>query len=412
MVDLAWSSIEQEAMPMRRSQTDPDMKTRWDVSSGSQDGHGDARVPIVMKTDAAPAAVSGVEWTRIEGIRSAPLASRLATIRWTEPLRTVLITKRWKTPEVTEVMIELGKWFESRGIKVFVQAEEPAVTFERFTKQEHARRIDLLVALGGDGTVLYSSHLFSESMPPTITFALGTLGFLTNISGTIQEFKVCLDKVLKGHEEPIGVTLRQRLCCKLFRNGKKMMDQVVLNEVVVDRGSSPYMTALNSYLDGEFLTRVEADGIIIASPSGSTAYNLSAGGMMISHLVPAILFTPICPHSLSFRPIAVPDSATLRIEVPTDSPTEVCAAFDGKERIMLRAGDAIEVSASPYPLPAIRFTAESCNWIESIRSKLMWNMTPAGVGERGRTVSNTSKPASMREESESKNPRPHRHSRF
>jgi len=152
----------------------------------------------------------------------------------------------------------------------------------------------------------------------------------------------------------------------------------VLNEVVIDRGDNPSMVDLDVYCDGEFVTKVLADGIIIGTPNGSTAYSLSAGGSMVHPSVPAILFTPICPHSLSFRPMLFPDSAAIEIKVPFTSRNPVAKiVFDGKRKRELRRGESVYIKTSPYPVPMVCRADENQDWFFSVKNGLHWNVRTA-----------------------------------
>ncbi|KAJ1728065.1 hypothetical protein LPJ61_004240, partial [Coemansia biformis] len=148
----------------------------------------------------------------------------------------------------------------------------------------------------------------------------------------------------------------------------------VLNEVVVDRGPSPYLSQIELYGDGGHLTTVEADGLCLATPTGSTAYSLAAGGSLVHPEIPAILVTPICPHTLSFRPMLLPDSMVLRVVLPPDSRNTAWASFDGRHRIELRRGDHIQITASKYPLPTVCASqSQTQDWMASLSRCLNWN---------------------------------------
>lgn len=216
------------------------------------------------------------------------------------------------------------------------------------------------MCLGGDGTLLYASLLFQKSVPPVMAFHLGSLGFLTPFQ--FDNFQEQVTNVLEGH---VALTLRSRLRCMIGRksmsgsesalkgdapmipegqmvfnktapaasvaggatattttttttNGSQYHKQVnilVLNEVVIDRGPSPYLSNIDLYLDGKHITSVQGDGLIVSTPTGSTAYAVAAGASMIHPSVPAIMVTPICPHSLSFRPIVVPAGVELKVGI-------------------------------------------------------------------------------------------------
>ncbi|KAI9011731.1 ATP-NAD kinase-like domain-containing protein [Hyaloraphidium curvatum] len=160
---------------------------------------------------------------------------------------------------------------------------------------------------------------------------------------------------------------------------------MILNDLVVDRGPSPYISQLELYGDEKHLTTVQADGLVIATPTGSTAYSLSAGGSMVHPEVPAILVTPICAHTLSFRPMLLPDAMELRIVVPRNSRNTAYCSFDGRHRIELRQGDFVTVTASPFPCPTICAKSQSDDWFESLARCLRWNervRQGAGEGEK------------------------------
>ena len=250
-----------------------------------------------------------------------------------------------------------------------------------FVKQ-HDIFFDLCITLGGDGTVLFVSSLFQKHVPPTISFSLGSLGFLTNFD--FEDFKTDLPIVLK---DKVRTNLRMRLQCKVYRRHEPEIDPVtgkkicyvefvsehhILNEITIDRGPSPFLSMLELYGDGSLLTVAQADGLIVATPTGSTAYSLSAGGSLVYPTVNAISVTPICPHTLSFRPIILPESMTLKIKVSPKARGGAWVAFDGKSRVELQRGDFITVSSSPYVFPTVE--ASPTEFIDSISRSLNWNI--------------------------------------
>lgn len=248
--------------------------------------------------------------------------------------------------------------------------------------EEHDNFFDLILTLGGDGTVLFVSSVFQRHVPPVLSFSLGSLGFLTNYH--FEYFKEDLPAVLNNR---IKTNLRMRLDCKAYRRrppitdpttGKKICvtelvaQHQVLNELTIDRGPSPFISLLELYGDNSLLTVAQADGVIIATPTGSTAYSLSAGGPLVYPSVNAMLVTPICPHTLSFRPIMLPDSMTLKVRVSLKSRATAWAAFDGKARLELKKGDFITIQASPYSFPTVE--SHSTEFIDSISRTLNWNV--------------------------------------
>jgi len=265
---------------------------------------------------------------------------------------------------------------------------------------------DLVVTLGGDGTVLYASWLF-KIVPPVLSFALGSLGFLTKFD--YEEFR---ETLTKSFRDGVTISLRLRFEGTVMRsqsrknrsiengevdaadeNANRSRDLVeelvgeenerthrpdgtyeILNDIVVDRGPNPTMSSIEIFGDDEHFTSVQADGVCVATPTGSTAYNLAAGGSLCHPDNPVILVTAICAHTLSFRPIILPDTIVLRVGVPYDARTSSWASFDGRERVELRPGDYVTISASRYPFANVMPQGRrSEDWVNSISGKLGWN---------------------------------------
>ncbi|KAH6651095.1 ATP-NAD kinase-like domain-containing protein [Chaetomium tenue] len=236
---------------------------------------------------------------------------------------------------------------------------------------------DLVLTLGGDGTVLFTSWLFQRIVPPVLSFSLGSLGFMTSFE--FERYKEHLNRVMG--EDGMRANLRMRFTCTVYRDtpaGQEMEEGEqfeVLNELVIDRGPSPYVSNLELYGDDELLTVVQADGCIFSTPTGSTAYSLSAGGSLVHPDIPAILLTPICPHTLSFRPMVLSDTMLLRVSVPRNSRATAYCAFDGKGRIELKQGDHVTITASQYPFPTVVRT--DTEWFDSVSRTLRWNVRAA-----------------------------------
>ena len=260
-----------------------------------------------------------------------------------------------------------------------------------YTEEEshHLHKLtDLVITIGGDGTVLWTAQLFdNKPVPPTLSFSMGSLGFLTPFSSS--SYKKVLKSVL---EKGCFLSVRSRVVGDIVRKAKPKdasekgkgspVEKVVathscLNEIVIDRGPSSILGNLMSYLNGQELTRVQADGLIIGSPTGSTAYSLSASGSIVHPAVPCMVFTPICPHTLSFRPMIFPDSVTLRVAVPMDSRSTAWAAFDGKHRTELLRGDSINMRVSRFPVPLVCKVSEGSDFLASVKEGLFWNMRVA-----------------------------------
>ncbi|RWA14676.1 hypothetical protein EKO27_g427 [Xylaria grammica] len=260
----------------------------------------------------------------------------------------------------------------------------------------HPEKFDLVCTLGGDGTVLFTSWLFQRIVPPVISFSLGSLGFLTSFE--FEKYKQHLNRIMG--DEGMRVNLRMRFTCTVYRNGTSGGEMEegeqfeVLNELVIDRGPSPYVSNLELYGDNELLTVVQADGCIFSTPTGSTAYSLSAGGALVHPDIPAILLTPICPHTLSFRPMVLSDTMLLRVSVPRNSRATAYCAFDGKGRLELRQGDHVTITASQYPFPTVMST--NTEWFDSVSRTLQWNTRAAT--QKGFESKSSSQAASVQDD--------------
>ncbi|MEE6483876.1 hypothetical protein FKM82_013681 [Ascaphus truei] len=257
-----------------------------------------------------------------------------------------------------------------------------------------SNQIDFIICLGGDGTLLYASSLFQASVPPVMAFHLGSLGFLTPFS--FDNFQTQVTQVIEGNA---ALVLRSRLKVKVAKENKekrsvlqngleenglivhkpereltKQTKYQVLNEVVVDRGPSSYLSNVDVFLDGHLITTVQGDGVIVSTPTGSTAYAAAAGASMVHPNVPAIMITPICPHSLSFRPIVVPAGVELKIMLSPEARNTAWVSFDGRKRQEICHGDSISITTSCYPVPSICFRDPVNDWFDSLAECLHWNV--------------------------------------
>ncbi|CDK28593.1 unnamed protein product [Kuraishia capsulata CBS 1993] len=264
--------------------------------------------------------------------------------------------------------LETSKRFHAEGIvKEIPNSKDRLKYWDKALIRANPELFDLVLTLGGDGTVLYASTLFQRVVPPVMSFSLGSLGFLTNFK--FEDFRKLLhNAVVKG----VRTNLRMRFTCRVHAaNGKLLCEQQVLNELTVDRGPSPWVSMLELYGDNSLLTVAQADGLIIATPTGSTAYSLSAGGSLVHPSVSAISVTPICPHTLSFRPILLPDSMVLKVKVPLRSRSTAWASFDGRSRVELLKGYYVTIAASPFPFPTVR--SSKTEYFDSVSRVLNWN---------------------------------------
>ncbi|KAM7139398.1 NAD kinase isoform 1-T1 [Macrochelys suwanniensis] len=338
-----------------------------------------------------------------------PASQRLT---WNKPPKSVLVIKKIRDASLLQPFKELCVYLtEENNMIVYVEKkvlEDPAIVNDdnfgpvkkkfctfREDYDDISNQIDFIICLGGDGTLLYASSLFQGSVPPVMAFHLGSLGFLTPFN--FENFQSQVTQVIEGNA---ALVLRSRLKVKVVKEhrekktliqngieengvistslememGKQIMQYQVLNEVVVDRGPSSYLSNVDVFLNGHLITTVQGDGVIVSTPTGSTAYAAAAGASMIHPNVPAIMITPICPHSLSFRPIVVPAGVELKIMLSPDARNTAWVSFDGRKRQEVCHGDSISITTSCYPLPSICFQDPVSDWFESLAECLHWNV--------------------------------------
>ncbi|KAJ9449714.1 putative NAD kinase 2 [Diplonema papillatum] len=304
----------------------------------------------------------------------APLVSsnRRAKLRWRgDGVKRVLLVKKWKDGEVTRVAVEIAAFMVSRGISVLVEekADFPIDGIEALDKSQpvHKANVHLMVSIGGDGTLLHAARLFSRGihpiLPPCLVFSMGSLGFLSNFS--IDAWRSVLDNVLTPGAHVL-VTLRTRLRCNIGEDVRH-----VLNECTVScRAADRRLGKLSLKVDGEVATLIEGDGVIISTPTGSTGYNMSCGGPMVSPSVPATVICPIAPSSLSFRPIVISEASYVEIVSHVDV-SEVLV--DGRLFANLSKDESVCIRTSMFPMPVINSGPLDSDWFEGINSKLKWN---------------------------------------
>jgi NAD+ kinase len=281
-------------------------------------------------------------------------------------IKTVGIISKPSVPAATRLVPELIRWLEERGLSVRYDDETAtyAGTSEGMPRDRVTEGADLIIVLGGDGTLLSAARAIRGREVPLFPVNLGGLGFLTAI--TMDEIFPELERALRG-EHRIG--RRKLLDAELIRNDQQIGRYDALNDVVITKSAIARMIDLDAHVDQMFVCRYKADGLIVATPTGSTAYSLSAGGPIIFPSVGAICLTPICPHMLTNRPVIVPDSSTIRIT----SQAEDDSAFltiDGQIGEPLRQGDQIVCRSSAYSLLLIR--PPRMLFFDVLRQKLKW----------------------------------------
>ena len=290
------------------------------------------------------------------------------------PIRTVGVIAKARLPEAAEVVTGIARWLSQRGIATVVETDtarlsghDGAGTAPRDALPAQA---DLLVVLGGDGTLLGVARSIADAGAdtdvPVLAINFGSLGFLTEV--TLPELYRALESALDGSA---GIDERQMLRSTVIRDDAIVTDRVALNDVVIGKAALSNIIELTISMGEQFVTRLRADGLIVASPTGSTAYSMAAGGPIVHPLVDALLLTPIAPHTLTNRPIVIPSTTAVRVTPMLDG--RHCSAyvsFDGQSGLELSHGDIVTVEKAPCPLKVIR--AESRGYFAVLREKLGW----------------------------------------
>ena len=271
------------------------------------------------------------------------------------------------------VLAELAGWLEARGVEAVFETETAALAGlppERPTTTRDAlpSNCDLVVVLGGDGTLIGMANRIAQAGVdvPILGVNFGSLGFLTEI--TLAELYESLEAVLAGTAE---MDRRMMLRARTIRDDAVYADRIVLNDVVITKGALSRIIELAVTVGEQPVMRVRADGLIVASPTGSTAYNLAAGGPIVHPALDAVLLTPIAPHTLTNRPVIIPASSTIRVEPLMDNAhDEVFVTFDGQSGHSLQADDVIEIVRAVQPLHIVRSPRRT--YFDVLRQKLKW----------------------------------------
>eukprot|EP00850_Spirogloea_muscicola_P012876 SM000085S23226 [mRNA] locus=s85:188497:194050:+ [translate_table: standard] len=286
-------------------------------------------------------------------------------LMWKTPPKTVLLLKKLGS-ELLEEAQAVASWLHHHeGMNVVVEPEvhDMLARVSGFGFVQTYYNQDTRNSTGWNLQRLYVNQLFCCSV--------------LSLFLQFENFEQDLERIVHGNNtmEGVYITLRMRLKCELMRDGKPIPGKIfdVLNEVVVDRGSSPYLCKIECYERNRLITKVQADGVLVATPTGSTAYSTAAGGSMVHPNVPCMLFTPICPHSLSFRPVILPDSALFELKVPKDARNNAWVSFDGKKRQQLSKGDSVRICMSEHPMPTVNKSDQTDDWFRSLVRCLNWN---------------------------------------
>jgi len=279
-------------------------------------------------------------------------------------IRTVGLVAKYHEPKAAQMVRWLIPWLKKRGMKVLVENGVVRGAAHACSKKEMAARADLIISLGGDGTLLNIAPLVERPEVPILGVNLGGLGFITEVA--VDELEAVLSKTLDGDYE-----VEKRMTLEIRVNRKKTRQHKfrVLNDAVITKGARSRIIDLETYVGDDYLCTYRADGLIISTPTGSTAYSLAAAGPILEPTLGAILLAPICPHTLTNRPIVVPSNASIRVTLRSFGDTVILIP-DGQKGMRLNNGDQME--ARDYGMPVSLIKLPSRSYYEILREKLKW----------------------------------------
>ncbi|HEY7534363.1 MAG TPA: NAD(+)/NADH kinase [Thermodesulfobacteriota bacterium] len=276
------------------------------------------------------------------------------------------IIGRTHKKETFEITRQLSDWLEKRSVKVYVEKELGTQIGHpnSIPQTELPELVDMVLVFGGDGTFLRVSRLICNYGIPILGVNVGGLGFLTEI--TIDELYPMMEIVLSGKFE---VEKRGMLYATINRKTERIGNYVVLNDVVINKGAVARIIDLAIYINDYHVTTFKADGIILSTPTGSTAYSLSAGGPIVYPTLPLTIITPICPHTLTDRPLVVSNETTIRVKVLTDTP-DIYLTLDGQVGVNLKMEDVVEVKKADTSVKLIKSPFR--DYFTILKTKLKW----------------------------------------
>ncbi|GAC1669973.1 MAG: NAD(+)/NADH kinase [Candidatus Acidiferrum sp.] len=282
-------------------------------------------------------------------------------------IKTIGIISRPRRSNLSTVVPPLLQWLEARKICAVYDMETAGSLGKGSsgrTREQVAQEAEILLVLGGDGTLLAAAKEAAPRGIPILPINMGSLGFLTSF--TVNDLYPALEEILAGRH-----SMSERVMLQVERvvAGKVLDQQRVLNEAVVNKGALARMIEIELLIDGAYVCKYRADGLIVATPTGSTAYSISAGGPIVHPGVGAFLITPICPHTLSDRPIVVQDTCAIELKL-TAAAESVFLTLDGQTGIAMQAEDHVRISRAPERLKLIQPPQKT--YFEILRNKLKW----------------------------------------
>lgn len=281
---------------------------------------------------------------------------------------------KYADPNVSDTLQTLIGFLQTRDCQVFLDADSanpaPSGEIRTVTREELASACDLVIVVGGDGTMLNAARSVADAEVPLVGINLGRLGFLADVSP--DDMTRELDQILKGEFLDEDRTMLQ---ARVARNGETLFESEALNDVVVHKRDIARMIELKVHIDGKLLNNQRSDGLIVATPTGSTAYALSGGGPLLNPSLNAFVLVPICPHSLNNRPFVFNDESTIEIVVSDSGRNQAQLTCDGQVNYCLETNDRVLVSRKPKRLRLIH--PGKYDYFEILRAKMHWGIQPA-----------------------------------
>ena len=287
-------------------------------------------------------------------------------------IRRIGIIANVRKEKAPELITRLKSWAKDKGVEVVLEREIATRMADPrgVDRDEIGSRVDMIVAFGGDGTLLMAARSVRKFNVPILGINLGAFGYLTVFN--LNEMIEALEMIYRGDYR---TEKRMMLDVLVHGGGKTQEDYSVLNDVVINRGNLSRMVDLEVIVDDRYLTTYKADGLIVSTPTGSTAYSLSAGGPIVFPVLDSIIINPICPHTLTNRPVMLPESASIRVVLWTKG-LGATATLDGQLSFDLCSGDSIVIRKSKYVTNLV--TSPRREYLQILRSKLGWGGSPTG----------------------------------
>jgi NAD+ kinase len=291
--------------------------------------------------------------------------------------KTIALVGKYHSLEIAESLRRLAEYLHVRGISVFIERETSEhigriVDLSRWVTcgfNDIGAHADLAIVLGGDGTMLNAARRLARYGVPLVGVNQGRLGFMTDIAR--EDMLTCMDDLLDGRFTP---EKRMLLAAEVWRDGKEVAANMALNDAVLDKGAIGRMIEFELFIDGEFIYNLRSDGLIVSTPTGSTAYSLSAGGPIMHPTMTGIGLVPLCPHALTNRPIIVNDGAEIELRITQAEDPRV--HFDGQVTLNLERHDCVRLKRSDYTILFLHPPGYS--YFAMLRQKLHWSERPKG----------------------------------